>query len=139
MAAKDASSVAQKWIRVTPQRSQDFEEGVQNPRKPWKASTLSAAQRHTDGVQKAIQEKRFEKGVSKTSEEDWKQNTISKGRTRWGEGVAIAQDKYARNFAPYLSVMTSIDPGPKFPKGDPRNIDRVKKIAMALHKKKVSG
>jgi len=139
MAGKSSSDVRSKWARVTPQRTEDFIQGVSNPRRDWKASTAAAETRYKEGVQKSITENRFKRGIDKTSTDDWKNKTISKGQNRWGEGVAIGADAYEKGISPYLSVASSLDLGPKFPRGDPRNIDRVAKIAKALHAKRISG
>jgi len=136
---KVKSNFASKWGRVTPQRTEDYKLGVESPRQPWAEATLAAAKNQADGIQEAIREKRFEKGVTKAGNSTWLQGAISKGVNRFGEGVQLAQEKYATNFAPYAQVIESTTLPPRYPKGDPRNVERVKAIAMALRNKKVKG
>lgn len=135
---KVKSGVAEKWARVTPQRTADYEHGVKNPRNPWAASTLKSAPNYEAGIQKSIAEKRFAKGVAKAGDAKWQEGAIVKGTARFGPGVQAAEANYASGIAPYLQVIESTTLPPRYPKGDPRNIDRVKVISQALRKKKES-
>lgn len=135
-AVKSSSAIAQKWARVTPQRTQDFEEGVRNPRKSWEEGAAEAASAQAEGVQQAINEGRFEKGVRKAGNEKWQRKTIEKGVRRWGPGVQVAQNDFESGFAPYRQVIESTTLPPRFAKGDPRNLERVAAMATALHEAK---
>lgn len=136
---KVKSNYASKWARVTPQRTEDYEQGINNPRVPWAEATIKAAANQAAGVQEAIRDKRFEKGVAKAGDAEWQKGALTKGVSRFGEGVQLAEQKYAANFAPYAAVIEGITLPPRYPKGDPRNIERVKVIAAALRNKKVKG
>lgn len=136
---KTASAIAEKWSRVTPQRTADYEDGVRSPGKDWANETAAAEVSYTAGVQKAIQDKRFGKGVKAVGTGKWQEKTLEKGTQRWGPGVSVASGDYESGFAPYRDEIERTTLPPRFPKGDPRNIDRVSRIAQALHKKKVSG
>jgi len=136
-ATKSASAVSAKWGRVTPQRSQDYQEGVENPQKDWEKNTKAAESNYASGVQSAIADKRFGKGVSKAGTSKWKEKTISKGVQRWGPGVQVAQGDYEKGMAPVLDVIGRTSLPPRFPSGDPRNIQRVQKLATALHNMKL--
>ncbi|RLE52464.1 MAG: hypothetical protein DRJ26_04735, partial [Candidatus Methanomethylicota archaeon] len=113
--------------------------GVKNPKKDWETQTIAAADAYKEGVQAAISEGRFEKGVRKAGTEKWKKKATTLGVTRWGPGVAAAREAYERGFAPYRDIIERLDLPPRRPKGDPGNIDRVRVIAMALHEAKVKG
>jgi len=134
---KSSSAIAEKWSRVTPQRTADYEQGVKNPRTSWKDATKAAAQAQAEGVQKAIAEKRFEKGVDKAGDEAWQRGATEKGAMRWGPGVQIAGEAYAEGFQPFADTIKSTKLPPRYPKGDPRNLERTKAMAAALHAKKV--
>lgn len=136
---KVKSNYGSKWARVTPGRTEDYSQGIQNPKQSWQSATLAAADNQAAGVQEAIRDKRFQKGVQKAGDSAWSQGALTKGVSRFGEGVQIAEDKYTQNFAPYVQTIESTTLPPRYPKGDPRNIDRVKAIAMALRAKKVKG
>lgn len=134
---KSSASIAEKWARVTPQRTADYEEGVKNPRTDWEAATKNAAAAQAEGVQKAIAEKRFEKGVAAAGTGKWQKGATEKGVQRWGTGVQAAGGDYAEGFAPFADTIRATKLPPRYPKGDPRNIERVKTMSQALHMKKV--
>lgn len=137
--AKVKANFAAKWARVTPQRTEDYQQGVQNPKNSWQEATLAAAKNQADGIQEAIRDKRFEKGVQKAGNSAWQQGALTKGVNRFGEGVQMSQEKYSSGFAPYAQVIESTTLPPRYPKGDPRNVARVTAIASALRNKKVKG
>jgi len=133
MEIRSIASIAEKWGRVTPMRSQDYIIGVQTTRKDWASNTVAAGPNYVQGVQQAIAENRFERGVEKAGTAKWKTNTIEKGGTRWGQGVRMAEPEYARGFGPYRDELEAIDLPPRGPRGDPMNIERVRIIAERLH------
>lgn len=134
---KSANEIAAKWARVTPQRTDDYEQGVKSPKRDWEQATLEAADRQAEGVQIAIQEKRFEKGVAKAGTSKWQRGATTKGPQRWSQGVQLGADDYEEGFKPFRDVIEDTVLPPRFPAGDPRNIERVKAIAEALHNKRV--
>lgn len=136
---KSATEIAEKWSRVTPQRQADYDAGVKSPLKSWQSGAEKAKDSWAAGVQSAISNDMFSKGVRKAGDAKWSRKTIEVGIGRWGPGVRAAGQDYADGFAPYQQVISGITLPPRYPKGDPRNIDRVAAIANALHAKKVSG
>jgi len=136
---KSASAIAEKWSRVTPQRVPDYENGVRQPGKDWANNTAAAESSFEAGIQNAIQQKRFGKGVKNAGTAKWQSKTLEKGTQRWGPGVSVAQSDYENGFAPYRDEIERTSLPPRYPKGDPRNIERVSKLAKALHAKKMSG
>ena len=126
-----------KWMRRTSSATVEFEEGVKNPRADWKASTMAAANNHTQAVQQAVAEKRFEKGVAASSSDRWARKTLSKGAARFAGGVQDAADDYGAGVAPYLEVIEKTQLPARGPKGDPKNFERVKVMANALRAKKL--
>ena len=137
MNIKATSDISEKWARVTPQRSVDYKKGVENPTKDWKAATAEAEESYKTGVSEAANAGRFGKGVNKAGTEKWKAKAVTKGVDRWGPGVQIAKPDYEAGFAPYASTIAALTLPPRYPKGDPRNLDRVSAIAVALRAKKV--
>lgn len=129
---RSIEQIAKKFATVTPGRSEDYRIGVENPRTDWATATANAENAYQDGVQKAITQKRFGKGVKAAGTAAWQAGAITKGVSRWGPGVQLAQDKYARNFAPYRDVIERTQLPPRFARRDPRNLDRVKVLVGAL-------
>jgi len=138
-AIKNAREIAEKWAKVTPQRADDYEQGIRTPKKDWQTETSAAAENYAAGVQNAIANNRFATGVSNAGTAKWQKAAIEKGTQRWGPGVRVAQGDYESGFAPYADVISRTTLPPRYAKGDPRNIERVAAMATALHEAKVGG
>jgi len=134
---KDLGTIREKFARVTPGRAEDFRLGVETTKKDWAAETAAAEPSYAAGVQAAISRKAFGKGVRAAGTERWKGKTLQVGVERWGTGVSAGVADYEAGFAPYREVITAVNLPPRYPTGDPRNIERVKAIALALHKKRI--
>ena len=124
--------ISKKWATVTPARSEDYRVGIENPRKDWMNATAAAESAFEAGVQQAIAKKKFGKGVKLAGTETWQRGAIEKGTMRWGPGVAMAQGKYARGFAPFRDAIERATLPPRYARRDPRNLERVKAIVTAL-------
>lgn len=137
MDIKPISAIADKWTTVTPGRANDYKLGVTNPRKSWSQATSDASENYSAGVQAAISNGSFAKGVEATGDAGWKKGALDKGVSRWPQGVSISGPKYQEGFAPYHSVLSSLTLSPRGAKGDPRNYGRVQEVGAALHAAKV--
>jgi len=135
---KSSSEIAAKWARVTPERAPDYEAGIKAPKKDWAQATKAAEPAYKDGVMKAAQEGRFGKGVTKAGTAKWQEKALSVGPARYSQGVAIAGPAFEKGFAPFRDTIEKTTLPPRFAKGDPRNIERVKVMAAALHTAKKS-
>jgi hypothetical protein len=135
-AIKALDRIANKWATVTPQRSGDYEDGIRNPSKDWARQAAAAESSYKDGVTKAANAGRFGRGVSKAGTQAWQQGALDKGTTRWGPGVSVSQNKYAAGIQPYHSAISSATLPPRYARRDPRNLDRVKAVVMAVSKVK---
>jgi len=136
-AVKSVSSAADKWVRRAGQASSDYQKGVQSPRRSWAEATAEAKDAHAAGIQQAISENRFEKGVQAAGNSKWQRKATSIGAQRFGPGVAAAKSDYEAGFSPYASVIQGITLPPRGPKGDPRNYERTQIIGDALHGAKI--
>jgi len=134
---KSIDEIAKKWAEVTPGRAPYYEAGVRNPRNSWAAGAKNAKGAWAQGVQEAISDNRYEKGVTKAGDPKWQRKALELGTRRWPEGVRAAESDYRTNVAPYIDTISRIVLPDKKAKGDPGNIERVRKIADALHKKKL--
>lgn len=131
-----AAEVAAKWARVTPQRATEYAEGVRNPSTDWATATKAGAESWKQGIQAAAQSGRYEKAIAAAGTEKWQRKTIEKGPTRFAEGVATSAPDFQAGFEPYRATIEATQLPPRFAKGDPRNIERVKVLAVALRKRK---
>jgi len=137
VAIRTIGDIREKWERVTPGRAEDYRKGIEAPLRDWETQTAAAESAYEEGVTAAIGEKRFGKGVKKVGTEKWRRRAEAVGVRRWPEGVRIAAPDYEQGFAPFRDVIERITLPPRFPKGDPRNLERVAAIAKALQEKKV--
>lgn len=136
---KSLSAIKDKWTRVTPGRTEDYKLGIKNPKRDWESETLAAKDNWKSGIDAAAVKGLFEKGVSKAGSKKWQEKALKLGPGRFAEGVYLAGDDYEKGFAPYREAISRVDLGPKFPRRDPRNIERVKRVVEALVAEKVGG
>jgi len=136
-AIKSLAAIKEKWTRVTPGRTADYKLGIQNPKRDWKDSTLGGKENWKAGIDAAHAKDLFAKGVEKAGSAKWKDKALKKGPGRFAEGVYIAGPDFEKGFAPFRDAIERVDLGPRFPKRDPRNIDRVRRVVEALIAEKV--
>jgi len=129
---RSLSAIREKWTRVTPGRTEDYKLGIKNPRRDWADETEAAAGNYKAGVDAAHAKGLFVKGVVKAGSKKWQDKSLVKGPGRFAEGVYIAGPDFEDGFKPYHEAIARVDIGPRFPKRDPRNLDRVRKIVEAL-------
>lgn len=134
---KSLAAIGEKWGRVTPGRVEDYKLGIQNPKRDWGEETRAAKDNWKAGVDAAHAKNLFVKGVEAAGSAKWKEKSLRKGPGRFSEGVYIARPDYEKGFAPFREAIASVDLGPRFPKRDPRNLERVKKVCDALIAKKL--
>jgi len=137
MKCPSAGDIAKKWARVTPDRVEDYEQGVRNPSKNWETETVAAEKNYNEGTQKAITRGAFGKGVKKAGLSKQQGNSILKGIPRFGEGVRTGEAAMASGMEAVVRTLTATTLPPKYPKGDPRNYERGRAVGDALHKMKI--
>lgn len=136
---KSLSSIRDKWIRVTPGRTEDYKLGIASPKRDWKDATLQGKDNWKAGIDAAHAKNLFAKGVEEAGTGKWKEKALKKGPSRFAEGVYIAGPDYEKGFAPFRDAIERVDLGPRFPKRDPRNLDRVRRVVDALVAEKLGG
>jgi hypothetical protein len=132
MKVKDAGSVAAKYVARAQGATQAYTDGINNPKNPWAATTAAADKNWSAGVQTAVSDGRFVKGVNKAGDQKWKNGAVNKGSTRYGQGVSQAQGTYQAAIGPVLSVIGNVQLPARFPKGDPQNNARTQAVNQAL-------
>ncbi len=135
---KKLEDIVAKWKEVTPARAPYYEKGVRSPLRDWATNAAAAEPAWEAGVQDAVSNKRFEKGVKKVGTAKWQNRAIAVGPGRFREGVGIAAPDYQAGFAPFHEELSKLVLPARGRRGDPKNIDRVRAIADALHKKRVA-
>ena len=135
---KSLSDTAAKWARRAGSASQEYTEGVSNPRRDWKTATANGEKNYETGVQAAIGRKAFSSGVNKAGTEKWQKRAKELGGARFASGVQASESNYNTGFGPYHAVLSSLQLPPRGSKGSPENLARVNAVANALRAKKVS-
>jgi len=133
---KSIAAIQEKWGRVTPQRSEDYALGIKNPKRDWAQAAAAAKGSHAAAMVAAAANDAYAKGVNKAGTARWQDRAIRKGPGRFAEGVVVGAADYGTGFAPYADVIKATSIPPRFPRGDIRNLERVKVISQALRKKK---
>lgn len=134
---KPLDYIVRKWSTVTPQRVEDYRAGVQAPKVRWSEATINAATAWQQGVNAAIANGTWQRGVQQAGDAKWQQGCLNVGATRWAQGVQVGTDAYRAGFAPYYEVIRGVTLPARGARGDPNNIERVRVIAQALHAAKV--
>lgn len=136
---KPLSEIRDKWTRVTPGRTKDYKLGVKNPRRSWSEEAVASKDNWKAGIDAAAGNDMYAKGVEQAGDKKWQEKALKKGPGRFSEGVYIAGPDYEKGFARFHDAIARVDLGPRFPRRDPRNIDRVKRIVDALVMEKTQG
>lgn len=131
---KGSAETREKWQRRVGQAGPDYTAGVTDPGVDWEGPTKAAENNYKEAVTKAAQEGRFGKGVAKSGNEKWRRKTTEVGPTRWAQGVGAAGDDYDKGMAPVLSAIGGATLPPRYPAGDPRNLERVRAMNEAVHR-----
>jgi len=134
---KSMAAIRDKWTRVTPGRTEDYKLGIKNPRRDWEKETAAAKGNWKAGIDAAAAKDLFGKGVAKAGTKKWQAKALAKGPSRFAEGVYIAGPDYEAGFKPFRDAIEKVDLGPRFPRRDPRNLDRVKRVVTALIEEKM--
>lgn len=129
---KSLTAIREKWTRVTPGRTEDYKLGIRNPKRDWATEAEKGEANYKAGVDAAHAKGMFVKGIQKAGSRKWQDRALKKGPGRFAEGVYIAGPDFEDGFKPYHDAIERVDLGPRFPKRDPRNLDRVRKVVDAL-------
>jgi len=132
MFVRSIKAIGEKFARVVAQRGPDYQAGIENPRRDQATAAAAAEPLFEAGIQAAIAEKRFGKGVRKAGSEKWKRGAREKGVARWPAGVAAAQPDFEAGFEPFRSALERTELPPKRAKRDPANIQRVQKVVDTM-------
>ena len=133
---KTIDAIKEKWGRVTPTRTEDYTLGVKNPKRDWASAAKDAKETHKAAMAQAATNDAYAKGIARAGTARWQEKALAKGPSRFAEGVIVGASDYAAAFQPYAETIKATTLTPRFPKGDLRNLDRVKAISQALRKKK---
>lgn len=138
---KSAADAAKKWSSRAQGAGGDYTAGVSNAGQAWHDATVRSADTWAAGVQAAVGNQRFQKGVERAGAARYQNRASGVGGQRFTQGVAGAQDQYAARVAKFLDVINTAKQALPLrrPKGDPANWARSQAIGAALHQAKLAG
>jgi len=113
-----------------------YRDGVLNPRNDWEKATVDASDRMKAATIKSLDSGSFAKGVRKAGNATWQKNASELGPSRFASGTEAAATKWEDGVRPYIETIERTTLPPRYPKGDPRNLERVKVMADVLHRQK---
>ncbi len=134
---KPTADIGQKFIKVTPGRVDEYVIGTSDPTVKWQEPTAQAAGNYSEGVQQAIANKAFEKGVARAGDEDWRAGVSGKGKDRFGPGVRGALDRYTKGFDAFRNAIERTTLPVKGIKGSAQNSERSAAMQRVLHETKL--
>lgn len=133
---KDVGTLAAKFAARGQAAVADYKAGVSAPRRSQSQAAIDAAQTWATAVQDAATRGSFAKGLRKSGDQKWQANALALGSTRYGPGVANAQQAWATGVKPYLDTLASLNLPPKGVRGAPQNYARVQAVGDALNKQR---
>jgi hypothetical protein len=131
--------IVNKYTAVTPGRSEQYRQGVTNPRRPWQRQALAAGQTYRTAVTAAANAGRFEAGINRVGDAKWSRGATQKGPDRFATGTAAAGPDYQAGFSRYHQVIQGTALPPRGPRGQEANLQRVTAIARALNQARTGG
>jgi hypothetical protein len=139
MKIKSLDTIQKKWTEVTPGRASYYEAGASGKGGAWEAGAKAAEPNWKTGVAAASAAGSFGKGVGRAGASKYDAGIRDKGVARWPQGVSVGGPNYGKGFGAYHGALSALTLPPKGPKGDPKNLERVRVIMTALRAKKVAG
>ncbi len=131
--------ISKKWAKVAAGASDEYNQGVRNPRRSWSAGAKAAKEAYEAGIANAISRGARERGIEKAGDAKWSKRAVELGGRRFSEGVRVAENDFTKGFSEFHGVIKGTTLPPRGPKGAPENIERVRAIAQALHEAKIKG
>lgn len=132
IAIKPLSTIVTKYVQRASAAGQAYVDGINNPKQDWAQTTAASANSWASGVQSAVTDGRFAKGVTAAGDSKWSSQSINVGAARYPGGVTAGQNRYSTGIQPFLTALSNLTLPPRGPKGDPSNLNRVSAVDTAL-------
>lgn len=136
---RSAQAAADAFVAGANGAQKAYTDGVTQAGQAWHDGASNAGDTFAQGVQAAIADGRYAKGVNKAGAQHYVDKATKVGAGRYSTGAAAAKGDYQTGVQPFLDVIANTNLPPRRPKGDPGNIQRVATIAANLRAKKLAG
>jgi len=124
MDIKPLSVSQEKWRSRAQAATPAYSDGVSDPKVRWAGPTCDAKDAWAGGVQAAIANGSFCKGVEAAGDGKWRDGAVKKGIPRFGQGIRESGDLYSKGFGPYHSALAALILPPRYARRDERNTAR---------------
>lgn len=107
---KNAAEVARKWSRNLAQAGESIKAGVQAVTENPAEKAAARADAYAAGVQRAVAEGRFQRGLRRVTLADWQNAMLTKGVQRVAAGASAATPKvtaFMEKFLPHQEALKS--------------------------------
>ena len=105
---RDAASAAEKRQRKIGVSTEDYREGVENPREDWVERVKQTSEKRDAALRKAMDEDRINKGVVECGTDKQIRKTLEKGAPNWATQSVTpeANEAYARGMEPVIDCVS---------------------------------
>jgi len=121
-----------KWIRRARVARPDYEAGIRAPKRDWLEAAVGAKEVYRAGITAPEVPNLFVRGVKRAGVERWRDLALKKGADRFVPGVELSEPYYRGQITDILAVIEKIVLPKRAPRGDIRNLERVKGIFQGL-------
>jgi hypothetical protein len=104
MAKKSADQIVAKYQSGVAGAGQAYADGVQNPSRSWAQATAAGAERWKAGLQAAMQNNAFQRGVQAAGDSKWQTNAVAKGAQNYSSAAATAAAAYQQQASKIMSA-----------------------------------
>lgn len=102
-----------------------YQQGVSNKGADWQRGAAAASGNYNAGIQKALADNAFSKGVQRASASRYDDGVRTKGVNNWPTGMQLAENRYVEGVQPFTNLWNSALPTQRGPKGSPQNLKRM--------------
>ena len=135
---KSLSEVVDKWASVTPGRQAYYESAAKVAGADWEKNAMAAQAAFQAAVTAGNIGQMFAGGVRKAGAEKYNRKVAAVGGTRFSQGISAGKADYNTGIEPMLSTIAGLTLPARQPRGSEANLARVREIAIALNKKRLS-
>jgi len=135
-AIRRRGNIGERFAQRAAASAGDYVQGVEDSPKSWAANTAAAAGNWAAGVQQAVTDGTFGKGVRKAGDEKHRSGVVVKGGARYAQGVSQGQNAYEEGVRPYLDEIERTTLPPRGTRGSEQNYQRAVTMGKALNAKR---
>ena len=104
MARKTPDQITSKYQQGVSGAGTAYQDGVTNPSRSWSQATQASAKRWQNGIQQAIANGAFPKGVQAAGDQKWQQAAVQRGVSNYTAAAPYAGQAYAQQAAKIMAA-----------------------------------